>query len=290
MAKLSLNAGFTCPNRDGTLSYTGCIFCSEKGSGDFSGNPSETIPKQIEKQKAILNKKWKPVKYIAYFQAFTNTYANIEYLKKVYYEALDASDICGIAIATRPDCLDNEVIAILSELAEKTYVWVELGLQTSNENSAKFINRGYSNDIFLNAVACLRNANIDVVAHIILGLPFETKVQMLDTIDWVTKTDIQGIKLHLLHILKNTALEKIYETNPFSILTMEEYIDLICEVLELIPNNIVIHRLTGDGPKKDLIAPSWSGNKKLVLDSLNKKIIKENIQQGRKKIEKNKTI
>jgi len=290
VAKLSLNAGFTCPNRDGTLSYNGCIFCSEKGSGDFSDSPNETITQQIKNQKKIIERKWKNTKYIAYFQAFTNTYAECEYLKKVYYEALSAPDICGIAIATRPDCLNDEVIALLLELAKKTYVWVELGLQTSNEKSAQFINRGYNNEVFINAVNRLRKANIDVVTHVILGLPFETKEQILDTIKWSTSMDIQGIKLHLLHVLKNTQLEKIYEDTPFYIPSMDEYIDLVCEVLKIVPKHIVIHRLTGDGPKKDLIAPLWSGDKKLVLNTLNNKIVKENIQQGIKAIEKVSTI
>ena len=290
VAKLSLDAGFTCPNRDGNLSYNGCVFCSEKGSGDFSNSPNETITQQIKNQKKIIDKKWKNTKYIAYFQAFTNTYADCEYLKKVYYEALNAPDICAIAIATRPDCLEDEVMALLSELAKKTYVWVELGLQTSNEASARFINRGYNNDVFVNAVDRLRKANIDVVAHVILGLPYETKWQIFDTVKWATSTDIQGIKLHLLHVLKNTSLEKIYENTPFQIPSMNEYINLVCEILKIIPKHVVIHRLTGDGPKKDLIAPLWSGNKKLVLNALNNKIIKENIQQGTKAIEKVSTI
>jgi radical SAM protein, TIGR01212 family len=280
VAKLSLDGGFTCPNRDGTLSTEGCIFCSESGSGDFSGKRLLSISQQIEQQKQNVSKKWPNAKYIAYFQAFTNTYAPIDILRSKYTEAISQSDVVGLAIATRPDCLGNDVIELLKELNKKTYVWVELGLQTCNEKTAKYINRGYENYVFEDAVSRLNLAGIHVVVHLILGLPNETHEDMLNSVKYICSFNIQGIKIQLLHVLKNTPLGAIYENKPFHILTKDEYLYLVCKLLEHIPKEIVIHRLTGDGAKINLIAPQWSGNKKDVLNSLNKLISEKNIHQG----------
>lgn len=280
VAKLSLDGGFTCPNRDGTLSTGGCIFCSESGSGDFAGQRRLSIPQQIEQQKQRISKKWPDAKYIAYFQAFTSTYAPVEILRSKYTQALEQRDIVGLAIATRPDCLNEDVIELLKELNKKTYLWVELGLQTCNEKTAKIINRGYENYVFENAVSRLNLAGIDVVVHLIFGLPNETAQDMLNSIKYTCTFNIQGLKLQLLHVLQNTPLAALYQNQPFHILTKEEYLSLICTSLEYIPPKIVIHRLTGDGAKINLIAPLWSGNKKDVLNSLNKLISEKNIRQG----------
>ena len=280
IAKLSLDGGFSCPNRDGTLSTKGCIFCSEKGSGDFAGGRHQSIPQQIEQQKQHMGKKWSNAKYIAYFQAFTNTYAPIETLRSKYTQALEQKDIVGLAIATRPDCLGEEVIELLKELNKKTDVWVELGLQTCNEKTAAFINRGYANSVFEDAVSRLNAAGIEIVIHLIFGLPNETHGDMINAVRYACSFNIQGIKLQLLHVLQNTPLGELYQREPFPILTKEEYLSLVCRALTYIPPEIVIHRLTGDGPKADLIAPQWSGNKKDVLNSLNKLITEKKIRQG----------
>ena len=274
VVKLSVDAGFTCPNRDGKLSTEGCIFCSKGGSGDFAGNRNCSVTEQLKQQKELLSKKWPSAKYIAYFQAFTNTYAPVSVLREKYEEAINCSDICGLAIATRPDCIDEDVVALLKELNEKTYVWVELGLQTGNEKSAEFINRGYRNEVYENAVSLLHQNGIEVVTHIIFGLPYENKNDMLESVRYAVENKTDGIKLQLLHVLKNTALADIYEKTPFHILTKDEYTDLICDALKIIPKTTVVHRLTGDGNKKDLIEPLWSTNKKDVLNTINKKLVK----------------
>lgn len=280
IAKLSLDGGFTCPNRDGTLSNVGCIFCSESGSGDFAGGHNLSISQQIKQQKHLISKKWPDAKYIAYFQSFTNTYAPVDILRSKYTEAIEQSDIVGLAIATRPDCLEEDVIELLKELNKKTYVWVELGLQTCNEKTAKYINRGYENSVFEDAVNRLNSAGIDVVVHLIFGLPNETHENMLNSVKYTCAFNIQGIKLQLLHVLQNTPLAKLYQNQPFHILTKDEYLTLVCTALEYIPKEIVIHRLTGDGAKINLIAPIWSGNKKDVLNSLTKLISEKKIRQG----------
>lgn len=282
VAKLSLDGGFTCPNRDGTLSTEGCIFCSESGSGDFAGDRNLSITQQIEQQKQRISKKWPDAKFIAYFQSFTNTYAPVEILRPKYTQAIEQKDIVGLAIATRPDCLCEDVIELLKELNKKTYVWVELGLQTCNEKTAKYINRGYENSVFENAVNRLNLAGIDVVVHLIFGLPSETHDDMLNSVKYTCSFNIQGIKLQLLHVLQNTPLGILYQNQPFHILTKDEYLSLVCTSLEYIPKEIVIHRLTGDGAKKNLIAPMWSGNKKDVLNTLTKLISEKNIRQGSK--------
>ena len=270
--KLSLNAGLSCPNRDGTISYGGCIFCSEGGSGDFASSSTLSITEQIEKAKQKISAKMPNGKYIAYFQAFTNTYGPIDYLRKIYTEAINHPDIVAISIGTRPDCLGDDVLALLSELNKIKPVWIELGLQTIHEETAKYINRGYSLNVFDDAVSKLNKLNIDIVVHVILGLPFENKTDMLDTVKYVCSKNIQGIKLQLLHVLKNTPLTLEYEKGVFRTLDLDEYVNLIGECLKIIPKNIVVHRITGDGPKSILIAPAWSADKKRVLNALNKHI------------------
>lgn len=270
--KLSLDGGFTCPNRDGKVSTKGCIFCSEKGSGDFAGNRNTDISAQIKQQKELLSKKWSDVKYIAYFQAFTSTYAPVEVLRKKYYEALSCEEIVGLAIATRADCIDEETAALLNEISQKAYVWVELGLQTSNEKTAEFINRGYGKDVFEKAIKILNDYNIDVVVHLIENLPYETKEDMINSVKYACSFKIAGIKIQMLNILKGTALGEIYSKNPFPLFTLEEYTDLVVELIDYIPPTVAIHRLTGDGPKDILIEPKWVMNKRLVLNTITKKL------------------
>lgn len=268
--KISLNGGFTCPNRDGTLGTRGCIFCSAGGSGDFAESPELSITQQIEKGKERVKNKIKSGKYIAYFQAFTNTYAPVEMLRKKFSEAIKHPDIVMLSVATRPDCLPEEVIELLKELNEIKPVCVELGLQTIHEKSAEYIRRGYKLECYDDAVKRLKAAGIEVVCHIILGLPGETKSDMLQSVDYACKSGIDGIKLQLLHVLRGTDLAKDYEEGKFNVLTMDEYLDILKSCLEIIPKNIVIHRLTGDGAKKDLIAPMWSADKKRVLNAVSR--------------------
>ena len=268
--KISINAGFTCPNRDGKIGTRGCIFCSRGGSGDFAEDVKLSITEQIESGKRRVEKKIKSGKYIAYFQAFTNTYAPIDVLKDKFYEAIKHNDIVALSIATRPDCLPDEVIAFLKELNSIKPVFVELGLQTIHEKTAEYIRRGYSLAVYDTALKKLKEAGINVVTHIILGLPNETKADMLKSVDYVCTAGTDGIKLQLLHILKGTDLADEYFNGKVNTFTLEEYIDIIKECVEIIPENIVIHRLTGDGAKKDLIAPLWSADKKNVLNKINK--------------------
>ena len=267
--KIALNGGFTCPNRDGTIDTRGCIFCSKGGSGDFAESPDLTITEQIENGKKRLEKKIKSGKYIAYFQAFTNTYAPVERLRAIYEEAINHPDIVALSIGTRPDCLGDDVLALLDELNKIKPIFVELGLQTINENTAKYIRRSYTLEVYDKAVADLHKIGINVVTHIILGLPNESKEDMLKSVEYACKlTD--GIKLQLLHILKGTDLAKDYEQGKFEVLTLEQYTEIIKECVQIIPENVVIHRLTGDGAKKDLIAPLWSADKKTVLNTINR--------------------
>ncbi len=268
--KISLNAGFTCPNRDGKIDTKGCIFCSKGGSGDFAESPDLSITQQIENGKKRVEKKIKSGKYIAYFQAFTNTYAPVKILRQKFFEAISHKDIVAISIATRPDCLPDDVIALLDELNKIKPVFVELGLQTTNEETAKYIRRGYTLSVYDEAVKKLKAINVNIVTHIILGLPNETKEDMLNSVKYVCSGRTDGIKLQLLHILKGTDLEKDYNAGKFRALEFEEYLDIIKSCIDIIPKNIVIHRLTGDGAKKDLIAPLWSADKKRVLNSINK--------------------
>lgn len=268
--KISINAGFTCPNRDGTLGTRGCIFCSKGGSGDFAESSTLSVTEQIESGKQRVSKKIKSGKYIAYFQAFTNTYAPIEVLAEKYCEAINHPDIVGISIATRPDCLGEEVLTLLSEINKIKPVFVELGLQTIHEKTAEYIRRGYPLSVYDNAIKALKKAGINTVVHLIIGLPNESREDMLKSVEYACKSGADGIKLQLLHILKGTDLADDYLSGKFETLSMEEYLSIIKDCVEIIPKNVVIHRLTGDGPKKDLIAPLWSADKKSVLNALNK--------------------
>ncbi len=272
--KVSLDAGFTCPNRDGTIDTKGCIFCSKGGSGDFAEDKKLSITEQIDNGKKRVSNKITNGKYIAYFQAFTNTYAPIEKLHKVYFEALEHPDIVALSIATRPDCLDEHVLNLLNEINKIKPVFIELGLQTSHENTAEYIRRGYRNEVYEQAVKNLHLIGINVVTHIILGLPYETEEDMLNSVKYVCNfTD--GIKLQLLHVIKDTDLATEFRENKFEVLSFDKYIDLVVKCVKIIPDNIVIHRLTGDGPKKDLIAPLWSADKKKVLNAINKKLMEK---------------
>lgn len=271
--KLALNAGFTCPNRDGTLDTRGCIFCSGSGSGDFCESPLLSVTEQIEEgKKRVASKIGENGKYIAYFQAFTNTYAPVETLRKLFTEAVNHPDIAALSVATRPDCLGEDVLNLLDELNHIKPVWVELGLQTIHEKTAEYIRRCYPLSVYDKAVKDLKERNITVIVHVILGLPFETKKEMLETVDYACKSGIDGIKLQLLHVLKGTDLAKDYEDGKFKCLERDEYVNLVVECLKIIPKNIVIHRMTGDGDKKILLAPEWSKEKKTVLNALTKAI------------------
>ncbi len=268
--KISLDGGFTCPNRDGKIDTRGCIFCSKGGSGDFAQNRNLSITEQIESGKKIVEKKIKSGKYIAYFQAFTNTYAPVEILRAKYSEAINHPDIVALSIATRPDCLGDDVIKLLDEMNKIKPVFVELGLQTIHSDSAKYIRRGYSLEVYNEAVKKLKNIGVNIVVHIILGLPNESEKDMLESVKYVCQSQIDGIKLQLLHIIAGTDLAKDYEKGLFKTLEFDEYVELIAKCVAIIPKNIVIHRLTGDGAKKDLIAPLWSADKKRVLNAINK--------------------
>lgn len=278
--KLSLDGGMTCPNRDGTIGTGGCIFCSEDGSGDFAQKLCGNITEQIEKAKLRVAHKNKNGRYIAYFQSYTNTYAPASYLEKIFTEAISHPDIEVLSVATRPDCIDDEAINLLKKLNNIKPVWVELGFQTSNENSVKYIRRGYENSVFADTVYRLNSINIKVIAHIILGLPNETEQDMKNSVKYACDSGIWGIKLQLLHILKNTDLAKDFEKGKFDVLSKDEYLKLICNILPTIPKDIVIHRLTGDGDKKKLIEPLWSADKKDVLNSLFYMLKNNNIKQG----------
>lgn len=280
--KISLDAGMTCPNRDGKLDTRGCIFCSAGGSGDFASSRFLSIPEQIKEGKSRVKNKIKSNKYIAYFQAFTNTYAPVEYLRKVFTEAADCEEIVGLSIATRPDCLGDDVLALLDELNQKLPVFVELGLQTINEETAKFIRRGYELSVFENAVKKLSLINVNIVVHLIIGLPGEDKDMNLQSISYLNSLPINGIKLQLLHVLKDTDLGRLYLKSPFHTLSLEEYTEIVGECIENLRPDIVIHRMTGDGNKKELLAPEWSGDKKRVLNYMNQYFSKNNIIQGRK--------
>ncbi len=279
--KLSISSGLSCPNRDGKLSTKGCIFCSNGGSGDFATSAALSVTEQIEQAKEKVSKKITNGKYIAYFQSFTNTYGDVDYLKKIFTEAINHPDIVALSIGTRPDCLPNDVLDLLNRLNQIKPVWVELGLQTIHEKTARYINRGYTLDVFDLAVENLNKLNIDIIVHLILGLPNETNDMILESVKYVCSKPISGIKLQLLHVLKNTPLEKEYFLNQFHIYSLEEYASLLGECICNIPSDIVIHRLTGDGPKSLLIEPQWSGNKKLVLNYINKYFNDMDIIQGK---------
>lgn len=268
--KISLDGGFTCPNRDGKTGTRGCIFCSKGGSGDFAESREMSITEQIENGKKRVEKKIKSGKYIAYFQAFTNTYAPVEMLRQKYEEAINHPDIVALSIATRPDCLGDDVLRLLDEMNKIKPVFVELGLQTIHQKSAKYIRRGYDLSVYDKAVRDLKKIGVNVVVHVILGLPNESENDMLETVKYVCESGANGIKLQLLHVIDGTDLAKDYEKGLFKTLEFDEYVNLIVKCVKIIPNDIVIHRLTGDGAKKDLIAPLWSADKKRVLNAINK--------------------
>ena len=270
MYKLSLDGGFTCPNRDGTLGTRGCIFCSSRGSGDFAPERSLSIPEQLRSAKARVEKKCKGGKYIAYFQAFTNTYAPVEKLRRVFTEAIEPEEVVGLSVATRPDCLPPEVLSLLEELNRKKPVLVELGLQTIHEASIRYIRRGYENQVYVQAVQNLNALGITPVTHIILGLPGETEEQMVETTQAAVAAGTQGVKFHLLHVLSGTDLHKDFQAGKFSCLTLEGYARVLKKCLAVLPPEVVVHRITGDGAKKDLVAPLWSADKKRVLNYLTK--------------------
>lgn len=279
--KIALDGGMTCPNRDGTLGARGCIFCSAGGSGDFAGDRRTSITEQIETGKAQSIRKHNGSSYIAYFQAYTNTYAPVSYLRSVFTEAINHPDIRILSIATRPDCLNDDVLALLAELNKKKTVWVELGLQTIHEETAQFIRRGYKLPVFEDALRKLRKIGITVIVHTILCLPGESREMMLDTIRYLNTQDIQGIKLQLLHILKHTDLADYYEKHPFHLPSREEYYELLGMCICNLRPDIVIHRLTGDGPKQLLVAPLWTGNKRQVLNGMQRYFKEQNIWQGK---------
>lgn len=278
--KLSIDGNFTCPNRDGKISTDGCIFCSESGSGDFTSGRHLSISEQIQKQKDMLSSKWANGKYIAYFQNFTSTYDTIDSLKKKYEEALLCEDIVGIAIATRPDCIDSEILEYLSELNNKTFLWIELGLQSIHEKSSSFIRRGYELEVFETTFTALKNRDIKTVVHLISNLPTESEEDFLESVKYISKLKPWGVKIHLLHILKNTDLYNYYLNNPFNFMTADEYIAFICKSLSLLHPDIVIHRLTGDGKKEDLVAPTWPLNKRYVLNGIDKYLKENKLFQG----------
>lgn len=268
--KISLDGGFTCPNRDGKTGTRGCIFCSKGGSGDFAESREMSITEQIENGKKKVEKKIKSGKYIAYFQAFTNTYAPVEILRQKYEEAINHPDIVALSIATRPDCLGDDVLRLLDEMNKIKPVFVELGLQTIHQKSAKYIRRGYDLSVYDKAVRDLKKIGVNVVVHVILGLPNESENDMLETVKYVCESGANRIKLQLLHVIDSTDLAKDYEKGLFKTLEFDEYVNLIVKCVKIIPKDIVIHRLTGDGAKKDLIAPLWSADKKRVLNAINK--------------------
>ncbi len=279
--KISLDGGFTCPNRDGKVAKGGCTFCSSSGSGDYAGERVQPIGEQFDNIKIMMNKKWKTGKYIAYFQAYTNTYAPVEVLREKYEEAIAKEGVVALAIGTRPDCINEEVLDLLEEINKKVYVWIELGLQTIHNETARSFNRGYDLDVFDKAMEGLKSRNIDTVVHCIFGLPGETKEQMLETVDYVAKSGAQGIKFHLLHLMKHTRMVKDYEEGRLKFLTQEEYIDLVCEGIARVPQDMVVHRLTGDAPRNLLIGPMWSLKKWEVLNAIDKALEDNDIYQGK---------
>ncbi len=278
--KVSLNAGFSCPNKDGTVGFGGCIYCSKLGSGDYAGKKEESLTEQFNNIKEMMLKKWSEAKYIGYFQANTNTYAPVEELKNKYEEILELPNVVGLNIATRPDSITKECMDYLEQLSKRTYLTIELGLQTIHEDTSKLINRCHTLKCFEDCVKELRKRNINVVVHIINGLPHETRDMMLETVKYLNKLDIQGIKIHMLHIIKDTALENLYKKEKFHILSREEYVDIVCDQLELLRPEIVINRITGDPNPDELIEPNWLIKKFGVLNEIDKELVRRNSYQG----------
>lgn len=279
--KISLDAGFDCPNRDGTVAFGGCTFCSVAGSGDFAGDRVDPIPVQFEQVKAKMQRKWKDAKYIAYFQAYTNTHAPIDVIKRQFEAALAQENVVGISIGTRPDCLPDEVVEYLAELNERTYLWVELGLQTVHERTAQLINRAHDFDTYKEGVNKLRAHGINICSHIINGLPLEDKDMMMETAQTVAKLDVQGIKIHLLHLLNGTPMVKQYEKGMLDFMEKDAYIQLVADQLEIIPPDMVVQRITGDGPIDLMIGPMWSTNKWEVLNGIDKELETRGSWQGK---------
>ncbi|MFR4161896.1 MAG: TIGR01212 family radical SAM protein [Paraclostridium sordellii] len=285
--KVSINAGFSCPNIDGTITYGGCTYCSKEGSGDFAGNPNDNLIKQFEDIKQMMHKKWHSAKYIGYFQAFTNTHAPVNILKEKYETILNLEDVIGLSISTRPDCLPDDVIEYLAKLNKKTNLWVELGLQTIHDKTSKVINRGHDYDTFLEGVEKLKKHNIKTVVHIINGLPGEDYNMMMETAKAVSELGVHGIKIHLLHVLKNTPMEKMLEKEMFTLMEKDEYVNLVCDQLEILPPEMVVHRLTGDGKRDEMVGPMWSLKKWEVLNAIDDTMKKRNSYQGIKYNKKN---
>ena len=280
--KVSLNGGFTCPNKDGKVGTRGCIYCSRTGSGEFAGNIKDNLLKQFDDVKEMMSKKWPNSKYIAYFQANTNTYAPLDVLKEKYETVYKLPNVVGLSIATRPDSIEDDVYDYLEKLSKETYLTVELGLQSIHEKTNKIINRCHSLECFNKAVKELRKRNINVVVHIINGLPYETKEMMIDTVKYLNNLDIQGIKVHMLHILKNTDLYDMYEKEKFHVLSRDEYVSIVCEQLRYLREEIVINRITGDPKEDDLVEPTWLIKKFGVLNEIDKYMAKYDIYQGDK--------
>ena len=279
--KVALEGGFDCPNRDGTVAFGGCTFCSAAGSGDFAGDRVDPIPVQFEKIKNKMHEKWQDGAYIAYFQAFTNTHAQLEVLKEKYEAALAIPGVVGLSIATRPDCLPDDVVEYLAELNERTYLWVELGLQTVHEKTSNIINRAHDMQCYYDGVAKLRKHNINICTHIINGLPLEDYDMMMETARVVSQMDVQGIKIHLLHLLKGTPMVKQYEKGMLEFMDQETYVKLVADQLEILPEEMIIHRITGDGPIDLMIGPMWSVNKWEVLNGIDDELKKRDSYQGK---------
>ena len=280
--KVSLNAGFTCPNKDGKVGTGGCIYCSKTGSGEYAGDIKKDLVTQFNEVKEMMLKKWPKAKYIGYFQANTNTYATVNKLKEKYETILKLDNVIGLNIATRPDSISDECLDYLEELAKRTYLTIELGLQTIHEETSKFINRCHTLECFNDMVKELRKRNINVVVHIINGLPYETKEMMIETIKYLSNLDIQGIKIHMLSILKDTKLSEIYKLEKFKLISREEYIDIVCDQLEYLREDIVVNRITGDPKVSDLIEPDWLIKKVTILNDIDKEMKKRNTYQGAK--------
>ena len=278
--KVSINAGFTCPNIDGKVAYGGCTYCSKEGSGGFAGNPKDNLIKQFKDIKSMMLKKWPNAKYIGYFQAYTNTYAPLEVLKEKYETILEQEDVVGLSISTRPDCLEDDVVEYLGELNKRTNLWVELGLQTIHDSTSKVINRGHDYKTFIDGVEKLKSKNIKIIVHIINGLPGEDYNMMMETAKAVADLNVHGIKIHLLHVIKDTPMAKMLEKNMMTLMTQEEYVNLVCDQLEILPPEMIIHRLTGDGKKEDLVGPLWSLKKWEVLNAIDDTLKARNSYQG----------
>ncbi len=278
--KVSLDGGFTCPNREGKVGRRGCIFCSDSGSGEFAGSRRKSITEQIEDQLELISRKFPEGRVIAYFQNFTNTYGEVEYLERIYREALSHPRVAGLAIATRPDALPEDVMELLDRLNKEHFIWIELGLQTMHDRTAEFINRGYKLDLFDTIARALIEKGIRVVVHMIVGLPLESREDILETVSYINNLKVWGVKIHLLHIIKDTALHRIYMREGFPLMEEEEYIDIVCKIISKLNPEIIIHRLTGDGSRDTLVGPIWSLNKRRVLNAIDKILREREILQG----------